>query len=73
MFQIAKSEKLPENLRHLGMEFMISLAEASPSLVRKIDGFVQNIFPLCMNMMLDIEHEEEWHDTVCINLKTNFS
>lgn len=64
MFQIASTANLPENTRHLGMEFMISLAEAAPSLVRKIDSFVQNIFPLCMNLMLDLEHDDDWLETV---------
>jgi hypothetical protein len=63
MYQIAKTTNLDDSVRHLAMEFMISLAETSPSLVKKIPQFVDNIFPLCMSMMLDIQDDEEWAET----------
>lgn len=63
MYQIAKTENLDDSVRHLAMEYMISLAETSPSLVKKIPQFVDNLFPLCMTMMLDIQDEEDWADT----------
>lgn len=63
MYQIAKTSNLDDSVRHLAMEFMISLAETSPSLVKTIPQFVDNLFPLCMSMMLDIQDDEDWADT----------
>jgi len=62
MYMIAKTENLDDSVRHLAMEFMISLAEASPSLVKRLPQFVEQVFPLCMMLMLDIEEDEEWAD-----------
>lgn len=63
MFQIAKTADLDDSVRHLATEFMISLTEKSPSLIKKIPSFVDNLFPLCMSLMLDIEHDDDWQDT----------
>lgn len=52
MFQIAKAKNLDESVRHLAMEFMVALAESSPTLVRKIPNYVENIFPLSLEMMV---------------------
>jgi hypothetical protein len=63
MYTIAKTANLDESVRHLAMEFMISLAETSPSMVKKIPQFVDNVFPLCMTMMLDIADDDDWAET----------
>eukprot|EP01027_Heterolobosea_sp_BB2_P017416 GEZU01024672.1.p1 GENE.GEZU01024672.1~~GEZU01024672.1.p1 ORF type:complete len:931 (-),score=263.30 GEZU01024672.1:811-3603(-) len=64
MFQIANTADLDESIRHLGMEFMITIAETAPTIVKKVPSFAQNLVPLCMNMMLDIEEDDEWNDTM---------
>jgi hypothetical protein len=48
-----------EGTRHLGMEFLVSIAEKSPGLARKI-GLADKIVPMCMQFMLAIEEDEEW-------------
>ncbi|EFC44019.1 karyopherin beta [Naegleria gruberi] len=64
MYQIGSTPQIEDSVRHLAIEFMISYSEASPSVVRRIPNFVENLLPLCMNLMLDIEHEEnEWSNT----------
>lgn len=63
MFQIAKTEAVEENVRHLAMEYMVSLAESSPAMVKKIPSFVDNLFPLCMQMMVTLEDEKEWYES----------
>lgn len=64
MYQIAGSPQIEDGARHLAIEFMISLSESAPSVVRRIPNFVENLLPLCMNLMLDIEHDEnEWSNT----------
>jgi importin-5 len=61
MFKVANSENLEQGLRHLAMEFMVTFCEISPNLMKGINGFVKNLFPLCLKFMLDLEYdEEEW-------------
>ncbi|KAL0479253.1 importin-beta [Acrasis kona] len=62
MYMIAKTDNLDDSVRHLAMEFMISLIETAPSFVKKLPQFVDQIFPLCMNLMLDLEDEDEWSE-----------
>ena len=64
MFQIAKAKNLDDGVRHLAMEYMISMSESAATMIRKIPQFVDNLFPLCMEMMLDIEDDETWADSV---------
>ncbi|PQQ18988.1 importin-5-like [Prunus yedoensis var. nudiflora] len=64
MLQIAEAESLEEGTRHLAIEFVITLAEArerAPGMMRKLPQFIQRLFAILMNMLLDIEDEPEWH------------
>ncbi|KAL9651599.1 hypothetical protein ABK040_001544 [Willaertia magna] len=64
MYQIASTPQIEDSVRHLAIEFMISLCENAPSIIRKIPNFIDNLLPLCMNLMLDIEYDEqEWANT----------
>lgn len=63
MFTIASTESLQQNIRHLAIEFMITLSESSPATVKRLPHFIDNVFPLCMGMMLDIEEDPDWADT----------
>eukprot|EP00761_Pharyngomonas_kirbyi_P010975 gb/GECH01010999.1/.p1 GENE.gb/GECH01010999.1/~~gb/GECH01010999.1/.p1 ORF type:complete len:1091 (+),score=312.68 gb/GECH01010999.1/:1-3273(+) len=63
MFTIAASDQLQESIRHLAIEFMITLSETAPGMVRRVDEFIDNVFPLFMHMMLDIEEDSEWAET----------
>jgi len=45
-------------IRQLGLEFLVTLAEQRPGMVRKIPNFVQNLVPVVLNFMMDLE--EEW-------------
>jgi hypothetical protein len=63
MYQIAKTDSIDDSVRHLATEFMVSLTESSPNMIRKIPNFVDNLFPLCMSLMLDLEHnDEDWQE-----------
>ncbi|KAF0980794.1 hypothetical protein FDP41_013277 [Naegleria fowleri] len=64
MYQVASTTQIEDGVRHLAIEFMVSFSEASPGTVRRIPNFIENLLPLCMNLMLDIEHDEnEWSST----------
>ena len=56
---ICGSEGLEEGTRHLGMEFLVSVAEKSPGLARKM-RMADKIIPVCMQFMLTIEEDDGW-------------
>eukprot|EP01047_Picozoa_sp_COSAG01_P052959 COSAG01_NODE_5626_length_4135_cov_6.167988_5_plen_175_part_01 len=59
MRQICASEALDEGTRHLAMEFLVSVAEKSPGLSRKIQ-LANNVVPMCLQFMLTISEDESW-------------
>lgn len=63
MLTIASNANLtPDNSpRQMALEFLVSIAEKLPSHCRKIGNFVQNVFPVALNMMLELEEEPEWY------------
>ena len=63
MLQICNTADLDDSTRQLGMEFLVSVAEKSPGLARKMK-LVDQVFPMALNFMLTIEEDEEWesHD-----------
>jgi len=65
MMLISSSTKLEDETKHLGLEFLVTLTESKPSMMRKFPKFLEEIIPIVLNMMLDIEETEEW------NTKTN--
>lgn len=62
MFQVANAEDLEDNTRQMGMEFLLSMAEKTPSQCRKIPSFVSTLLPIGMKMMLDIDDDPTWYD-----------
>jgi hypothetical protein len=64
MLTIANTSQLQDGIRQLGLEFLVTLAEQRAGMVRKVPNFVQNLVPVVLNFMLDIEDDAEWgsHD-----------
>jgi len=58
MLTIANTNQLGDAIRQLGLEFLVTLAEQRPGMVRKIPNFIQNLVPVVLNFMMDLE--EEW-------------
>lgn len=48
--------------RQVSLEFLVSIAEKLPTQCRKMGTFVKNVFPVALQMMLEIEDEPEWYD-----------
>ena len=57
--QVCGTDTLDEGTRQLGMEFLVSVSEKSPGLVRKMN-IVESLIPMCMQFMLTIEDDDEW-------------
>jgi hypothetical protein len=60
MLIIANTAQLQDGIRQLGLEFLVTLAEQRPGMVRKVPNFVQNLIPVVLNFMLDIEEDPDW-------------
>ena len=67
MITIASNTDLEDATRHLALEFLLTVAETSPTTARKIGTFCQSVIPVALQMMLEIEcdtQEElaEWEE-----------
>jgi importin-5 len=67
MMELARSE-LDSGLRHLALEAILVLCERTPSMMRKVPNFVEEVIPTILKMMATIEDNNEWnlgekHDT----------
>lgn len=62
MYRVASTRELEDATRHLAVECLVTLAEKAPVMVRKMPVFTQHIFPLALNMMLEIEDDADWHE-----------
>uniref|UniRef100_A0A182VXX6 Importin N-terminal domain-containing protein n=1 Tax=Anopheles minimus TaxID=112268 RepID=A0A182VXX6_9DIPT len=52
---------MEDNLRHLALEMMVSLAENASAMVRKrAEKYVAALVPLILQMMTDLEDDDEW-------------
>jgi len=61
MLTIAGAAALEECSRQLAMEFLVSLAEAQGSPVRKLPELARGIFATALSFLLDIEEDAAWN------------
>ncbi|KAH9315236.1 hypothetical protein KI387_023863 [Taxus chinensis] len=64
MLQIAEAESLEDGMRHLALEFLVTLSEArerAPGMMRKLPHFIAKLFAILVNLLLDIEDASAWH------------
>jgi hypothetical protein len=73
---ISEEEDQKQTLRLSALEFMLSLSEAKPSMVKKVPGWVEIMIRACLEAMGEFEEDEgtgsglnAWlADDVCIHL-----
>ena len=56
---------MEESTRHFTIKFVITLAEArerAPGMMRKLPQFIQRLFAMLMNILLDVEDDPAWHN-----------
>ncbi|KAG0747446.1 hypothetical protein G6F57_000579 [Rhizopus arrhizus] len=63
MVSIAKDKSFEDRTRQTVLELLLSLAEAAPSMIRKLPNFAQEVIPVAMEMVTDIDDDEEWYTT----------
>jgi hypothetical protein len=63
MFQIASTRGLEPETRYMSLEFLISLAESRPVLVKKLPGFIQTILPILLGLLSEMDNVSipEWN------------
>ena len=52
---IASNVGLEDATRHLALEFLLTVAEQTPTVARKLPGFCASVVPVALQMMLDVE------------------
>ena len=58
---IANDKRLPDALRRLALEFVVSLAEKLPAPLRKTSWFLPGVMPVVMGFILEQPHDDpEW-------------
>lgn len=62
MMTIASHTSLEDATRQLGVEFLITLCESKPTMLRKLPKFVENLIPIVLKFMLDLEDDEDWNE-----------
>jgi len=60
MLTISTAGVLDPSTRQLGVEFLVTLGEGRPGMVRKIPKFVESVIPVILNMMLSIDDNADW-------------
>eukprot|EP00949_MAST-11_sp_MAST-11-sp1_P002975 g2975.t1 len=63
MLNVTMGESLEPATRAMGLEFICSVADGSPGMVRKMQDLVAKLVPGCLGMIADIEDEvddSEW-------------
>lgn len=61
MMQIASTQELDENVRHLGLECLVTLTTVRPGMMKKVPEFTQRLIPIVLNMMVDLEENPKWN------------
>lgn len=63
MVTIAKDKSFDDRTRQTALELLLTLSEAAPPMIRKLPNFAQEIIPVAMEMITDIEDDESWYTT----------
>ena len=64
MLTIAAEEKFEEGVRHLAIEFIVTLCEQrekAPGMMRKIPQYIGQLCNILLKMLLDVEDDPDWH------------
>jgi hypothetical protein len=62
--QIISDLEYESSTQQAGLELLLTIMEAAPSLMKKQSSFVSSIVPLMIQWMSDLEDEEDWYTTL---------
>lgn len=63
MVSIAKDKSFEDRTRQTALELLLTLCESAPAMCRKVPNFANEIIPVAMEMITDIEDEPTWYST----------
>lgn len=63
MVTIAKDKSFEDRTRQTALELLLTLCEAAAGMCRKTPNFANEIIPVAMEMITDIEDDETWYTT----------
>ncbi|ORZ24178.1 armadillo-type protein, partial [Absidia repens] len=63
MVSIAKDKSFEDRTRQTALELLLTLCESAPGMCRKIPNFANEIIPVAMEMITDIEDDAQWYTT----------
>ncbi|CAO3641141.1 unnamed protein product [Cunninghamella echinulata] len=63
MVTIAKDKSFEDRTRQTALELLLTLCEAAAGMCRKTPNFANEIIPVAMEMITDIEDDEAWYTT----------
>lgn len=60
---IVKDKTFEDGTRQTALELLLTLSEASPSMMRKTQDFCAQIIPISLEMMTELDDSEDWYTT----------
>src|SRR6266498_6062448 len=65
---IMKDKTFEDGTRQTALELLLTLSEASPSMMRKTQAFCAQIIPISLEMMTELDDSEDWYTTDDVKL-----
>ena len=59
MYNIIQQKNYDYSIRMLSLELLITMTESAPAMIRRCEDYMNNIVPVCLNLMLEIDDEDE--------------
>jgi len=63
MTELMKNEKFEDSTRQTALELLLTISESIPSLVRKSPTFQQQVIPVVLKWMTELDEDESWYTT----------
>ncbi|EGD80104.1 hypothetical protein PTSG_10377 [Salpingoeca rosetta] len=60
MLSLTSNGEMDDGCRRLALEVCVGLCESGGSMMRKVPNFVDNIFPVCLQLIMEVEEDDEW-------------
>jgi hypothetical protein len=58
--KVLTTQTLEDNTRQVALEFLVTLCESKPGMMRKVPNFIPSLVNMCLAMLLELEHDKEW-------------
>lgn len=73
MAKVITTQTLEDNTRQYALEFLVTLCEVKPGMMRKVPNFINSLFNICMAMLLEMEDDETWYGRASENVEVTNS